>query len=276
MFGKTCPKCEFENSEDANFCRKCGNVLEKTIAHFKGNWELASPEIEITPKHLIVHERSKLTGRITGKIRVYEREKMENIEIGWTLSQLRFQYNGKMKVYNLQRKYLDKAEKILLAGEKQGELIELAKKWNVWIFGHRHDIRALPEILRDDEKVERMATGFYEGGTGVIVATDQRILFVDKGRLFGLRVEEFPYDAITSVRYKKGLFTGSIKIYSGGNEAKIENVLPNEIDAFKKILESKITQKAKGIDQITSPLDEIKKAKELLDMGAITKEEFKK
>lgn len=160
--------------------------------------------------------------------------------------------------------------------KKEEKLIKLAKKWNVWTFGHKHDIKALPEVLRDDEKVERMATGYYEGGSGVIVATDQRILFLDKGILFGLRVEEFPYDKITSIKHKKGLVLGSITIYTGGNKAKIENVQKNEVDAFRKIIETKIMQKTEEPTQTTSPLDKIRKAKELLDIEAIKEEEFQK
>ncbi len=168
----------------------------------------------------------------------------------------------------------EKSEKEETKQEKEeDELIELAKKWGVWTFGYKHDIRALPEVLEDGEEIKRMATGYYNHGSGVIVATDRRILFVNKGLLYGIKVESFPYETITSVTHEKGLSMGSIKIYSGGNKAKIESVLNREIDEFVRIIRSNI---GKDTGQTPSALDEIKKAKELLDMGAITKEEFEK
>lgn len=39
---------------------------------------------------------------------------MEDVKIGRILSQLTFTYNGKFRVYNLRREYLDRAEELLL------------------------------------------------------------------------------------------------------------------------------------------------------------------
>ena len=60
------------------------------------------------------------------------------------------------------------------------------------------EAKALLEVLGPDEIPERAVKGFYGGGNGLLVATDRRVVFVDKG-LVGLRVEEFPYNKISSI-----------------------------------------------------------------------------
>lgn len=63
----------------------------------------------------------------------------------------------------------------------------------------RKEIKALPGILWEDESVERLIQGTYESGNGVLVATNKRLMFVDKG-IAKLRVEDFPYDKISSIQ----------------------------------------------------------------------------
>src|SRR5438046_494754 len=52
----------------------------------------------------------------------------------------------------------------------------------------RREVKALPTILWEDERVENIIRGFYGTGSGILVATNKRLVFVDKG-LARLRVE---------------------------------------------------------------------------------------
>ena len=61
-------------------------------------------------------------------------------------------------------------------------------------FVGRREVKELPKILWDDEQVLDLVQGFYNNGTGILVATQKRLLFVDKGMLGGLKVEDFPLD----------------------------------------------------------------------------------
>jgi Bacterial PH domain len=71
----------------------------------------------------------------------------------------------------------------------------------------RKEVKQLPTILWEDEKVENIIRGFYANGTGILVATNKRLVFVDKG-LAKLRVEDFPYDKITSTNTTLGSQAG--------------------------------------------------------------------
>ena len=59
------------------------------------------------------------------------------------------------------------------------------------VFSARREVKELPKILWDDEEVLDLVQGFYNNGTGILVATQKRLLFVDKGLLGGLKVEFF-------------------------------------------------------------------------------------
>ena len=76
------------------------------------------------------------------------------------------------------------------------------------------EVKELPGILGETEPVLDAVSGTYENGNGLLVATDRRVIFVDKG-LVGSRVEDFPYDKITSLQYQTGLLLGTEDDYPG-------------------------------------------------------------
>lgn len=88
----------------------------------------------------------------------------------------------------------------------------------------RKEIAELPTIIPEDEQIFGLVQGKYNGGQGILVATNKRLLFVDKGLFYGLKVEDFGLDKISSIQYETGIFYTDIKIIASGNIAKISNV----------------------------------------------------
>jgi hypothetical protein len=88
----------------------------------------------------------------------------------------------------------------------------------------RKEICELPSILWDDEDVLDIVQGLYNNGNGILVSTQLRLVFVDKGLLYGLKVEDFSYEKVSSVQYETGLFFGTITIFTSGNKAVISQV----------------------------------------------------
>lgn len=103
----------------------------------------------------------------------------------------------------------------------------------------KKEIAELPSILSEDEKIEKITRGIYGNGSGVIVATNKRVVFVDKGMFFGLRVEDFPYDKITSLQYKTGLVSDEITIFCSGNKAEMTYV--HDSKNFVEYVRARIT-----------------------------------
>lgn len=61
------------------------------------------------------------------------------------------------------------------------------------------EIKCLPEILKENEKIEKIITGFYNYEEGVLVATNERVIYVNK-TLFKLVIEEILYGEIKSLQ----------------------------------------------------------------------------
>ncbi len=104
----------------------------------------------------------------------------------------------------------------------------------------RKEIKELPSVLGADERVEQLTPGFYNGGIGLLVATNRRLIFVDKGMLYGLRVEDFHYDRISSIQYKTGLLLGEITIFASGNRAEISQVEKSMVRQFGEYVQTRI------------------------------------
>jgi hypothetical protein len=84
----------------------------------------------------------------------------------------------------------------------------------------RKEIQFLPEILRADETVRAMTSGrFKKTSNWLMVVTDQRILCLRKGIIFGLKQVELPIGQISGIAHSTGIMFGEIvATTSGGNE----------------------------------------------------------
>lgn len=155
------------------------------------------------------------------------------------------------------------------------------------LFGTKKEVRHLPEILRDDETVLYATSGFESGKTVLVVLTDQRLVFVNNNWTWGSDFKEFPFYHINAVSYSKKMMLANVAITNGANTTIIENVnkdtAPILVDRLRKAMDEyeikrqlKFMQPSQPVQPQpqTSNLGQIKELKELLDMGAITQEEF--
>lgn len=142
----------------------------------------------------------------------------------------------------------------------------------------RGEIKALPSILWEDELPEKIIQGTYNNGSGILVATNKRLVFVDKG-IMSLKVEDFPYDKITSIQYSTGMLMGGIDIYASGNKAEIKNVAKDQVKPFAEYVRARITGASTHASvpvspQADDPVKKLKQIKEMLDAGLINQTEY--
>lgn len=105
----------------------------------------------------------------------------------------------------------------------------------------RKEICELPNILWHDENVLDIVQGTYSNGNGILVSTEGRLVFIDKGLLYGLKVEDFPYDKISSIQYETGMLFGKITIFTSGNKAVIANVEKGVARTFAEGVRARIS-----------------------------------
>lgn len=145
----------------------------------------------------------------------------------------------------------------------------------------KKEIAELPSILWEDEKIEKITRGIYANGSGILVATNKRVVFIDKGMLWGLRVEDFSYDKITSLLYKSGFMSDEITIFCSGNKAEITHT--HDAKNFVEYVRARITPVSESVaPKAATPLttnndDFISKLERLAVLktqGILTEEEF--
>jgi len=143
----------------------------------------------------------------------------------------------------------------------------------------KKEIKELPSLLWEDELPEAIATGQYNLKNGIVVATNKRAIFIDKG-MMSLTVEDFPYDRVSSIEYHTGMMMGSITIYTSGNKAEIKSVPKNQVRPFAEFLRARISR---GVEPQSQPVaaaqsddrvTQLEKLAALKEQGILTNDEF--
>lgn len=148
----------------------------------------------------------------------------------------------------------------------------------------KKEIKYLPELINDGENILAMTSGFLDGNTWLIVVTDRRLLFLDKGMIYGLKQVEMPLDKISGISHKIGMLMGQISVMTSGGTQKIENILKTDVPKIARIIsdltsrENKTSTKVapsissnNSEDDFISKLERLAKLKE---QGILTEEEF--
>lgn len=176
----------------------------------------------------------------------------------------------------IQNKAAENTEKNSRLEEIKAEIQKL-KLDNISTFFGRKEINELPQILAANEIIDNIIQGTYNNGQGILVSTNRRLVFIDKGLLYGLKVEDFPLDKITSIQYETGLLLGSVKIHTSGNIATIDNVEKSSSRKFAEFVRDKLSQSKENNSTInTQPniIEQIEKLANLKDKGILSEDEF--
>jgi hypothetical protein len=146
-------------------------------------------------------------------------------------------------------------------------------------------------ILFDDETVLVTVPAEYDKTKnreikGVLVATDQRLIFATSGIGFGEFVEIFEYQKINGHTVSSdGFFRRELMIDYGrsrkifddisgdGNFDKLLDIIRNKSNEFKKIKQTKRTPKT---DKSEDKYDKLERLGKLYEQGYLTDEEFQK
>ena len=117
----------------------------------------------------------------------------------------------------------------------------------------KREINELPNILAHNEPVLNIVQGYYSGGNGILVATDRRLVFIDKGMIYGLKVEDFPYDKLSSIQYETGMLLAKITIFTSGNQALIDNVDKKQARAFSEAVRERLSAPKATVAPLVAP-----------------------
>ncbi|MEW6155028.1 MAG: PH domain-containing protein [Actinomycetota bacterium] len=144
--------------------------------------------------------------------------------------------------------------------------------------GGGREIKRLTEHLWEGETVERMTTGAYGAGTGLIVLTDRRLLFLQDG-VISKRSEDFPLEKVSSVQWSTGLALGTIAIFASGNKTELKNVNKDDGKEMVDVVRARVSGPKAGPPSAAGTahpdiIGQIKQLGELKEAGVLSQEEF--
>jgi len=88
----------------------------------------------------------------------------------------------------------------------------------------RAEINELQHILMHDEQIISLACGRYFGSFALLVATDQRLLIIDK-RVFFMTIEDIRYDMISEIDFNmQQMYAANLTVYTMNKTHKFMSV----------------------------------------------------
>jgi hypothetical protein len=96
-------------------------------------------------------------------------------------------------------------------------------------------IHRLSDLVHDDEDVIDMAPGISAGHDGVLVATDQRLLFISVRRTL-----LFPYEEVSRVGVKGKWFGARLSLSTSGGKGVISGIAPRHAAEIADLVRSRI------------------------------------
>ena len=119
---------------------------------------------------------------------------------------------------------------------------EINKLPNSPAVGKERAVKELPHILHDDEHIGNIIHCMHGNRSGIFIATNQRVIFVDKGLIYGVNVDDVPYDEIVSVRYRKSMLYGGVIIYTSDSNFEVNRAFNNDAADFCEYVKAKISE----------------------------------
>lgn len=114
---------------------------------------------------------------------------------------------------------------------------------------------------------------------GVLVATDQRVMFYAK-KMAGYDLESFPYPNISSFEQSKGFMGHAITMFASGNEVMLKWIQHGDLELLMKEVRSRLKGGSGTTPSAQPPApdatEELRKYASLRDDGIISEEEFQR
>src|SRR5687768_7202025 len=86
------------------------------------------------------------------------------------------------------------------------------------------ELRELPKIIHEDEQISECVNGMYEGGVALLVATEFRVLLIDKKLMGFLTIEDLRFDMINEIDFSNRLLNATITISTGSKTLKFTSL----------------------------------------------------
>jgi hypothetical protein len=165
--------------------------------------------------------------------------------------------------------------------DRKREYDRIAKELGDDQFFTKKELNHLPDILSPGEQVLAFTSGLMDGNTWLVTLTDRRIIFLDKGMIYGLKQTAIDLDKVNSVSGQTGIIFGKISIEDGASQRVIDNVWKKTVVAFTNKVRDAIEARKSSSNTTHVPqasgddvVSKLERLAGLLEKGIINQEEF--
>jgi hypothetical protein len=103
-------------------------------------------------------------------------------------------------------------------------------------------VRYLSKLIRPDEQIMGVIYGRNEDGSVVLVATDRRVIYIDKKPFFS-NFDELTYDIVSGVSYGQSWVFTTVKLHTRVKDYELHWVNPKCARYFIRFIESNRLEK---------------------------------
>ncbi len=97
--------------------------------------------------------------------------------------------------------------------------------------------RYLPYIIHDDEHIKAAVFGYQEAGFVMLVATDKRVIFLDKKPLF-VNQDEVTFDVVSGVKLNETIIGTTLKLHTRVKDYKLFTFNEDSAEHFMHYIET--------------------------------------
>lgn len=142
----------------------------------------------------------------------------------------------------------------------------------------RKELNYLPDVLSEGEQVLAFVSGILDGTSRLVTLTQWRIIFLDKGLLYGLKQTDIELDKVYAVTAETGLVLGKIRIQVGSRERKVSQVSKKAAVAFankvRDVLRSRSSTEDSSAPARGDSIAHLERLADLKERGVLTDAEF--
>lgn len=107
-------------------------------------------------------------------------------------------------------------------------------------FWGRAEANELPQLLFDDEVIQCALNGRYEKGFALLVATNHRLLLLDK-KPFVLCFEDMRYEMVSEVDYTEQLFAATVSLRTPGRVLQFMSYRIRRLRELTSFIQDRVT-----------------------------------
>jgi hypothetical protein len=130
-------------------------------------------------------------------------------------------------------------------------------------------------VLTAGETICALTSGKYENQFWLVVLTDKRLLFLDKG-VFGLKQVELPLKQISAITHKTGVLFGELWVYSSAGMNAVRNIPKAQVPKIAMLISNLVQQAEAPVAAApaTDVASQLERLAALVEKGLLTREEF--